>query len=314
MLVKFAKTMREKVHRLMRGEQGNVMVLFAVSLVFLIGMIGLVVDIGFVYKAKSDLKKVATTAALSGAQELTNGDPSRVQSVVNTVVASNQEQGSLENTQINLNQQVRVTLKKQVPLAFAKIFGYQSMTVEQSATARIDPIGALNGAIPLGIDESTPVVYGQTVSLKVGAGDSVSGNFGVLALAGLGARTYEETLKYGFNQTLSVGDVVPTQTGNIAGSTQDGVNFRIDQCPNTSGDTTVRDCARILPIVVYEPYQSSTNQLQSIKVTGFAFFYLQQPMSQNDTAIVGTFIKRVDTGTYSGGSVNKGAFMARLTE
>lgn len=314
MLQKIIKTLGKRSHLLFKSEQGNIMVLFAFSMVFLLGMIGLVVDIGFVYKEKSDLKKIATTAALSGAQELTYEDTARVQDVVNTILSSYQEQSSLQNTQIDLNQQVQVTLKKDVPLAFAKIFGLKSITVQERATAKIFPIGALYGAVPLGVDEDTPLTYGQSISLKVGAGDSTTGNFGILALAGKGARTYEETLKYGFDQSLSIGDIVPTQTGNIAGSTQDGINYRIDQCPNTSGDTTVRDCARILRVVVYKPYSSSTQQLTSIIVTGFAFFYLQEPMSSNDTAIIGTFIKRVDTGTYESGSSDKGAYMARLIE
>jgi Flp pilus assembly protein TadG len=299
--------------RLYRSEEGNVMILFALSMVLLLGMVGAVVDIGFVFKGKSDLKKAATTAALSGAQELTNGDPVRVQNVVDTVLASYNETSSLQSLQTTMDQSVRVTLKKQIPLGFAKIFGFKSMTIQQSATAKLDPIGALFGATPLGIDESIPITYGQQVSLKVAAGDSSTGNFGILALAGPGAKTYGETLKYGYDQNLTVGDIVPTQTGNIAGATQDGVNYRISQCPNPSGDTTIRECSRILPVVVYKPY-GSTTKLTQIIVTGFAYFYLQQPMSSNDTAIIGTFIKRVDVGTYKGGSVNKGAYMSRLVE
>ncbi|GHH96692.1 Tad domain-containing protein [Neobacillus kokaensis] len=314
MLQTIIKALMKRSRLLIRNEQGQIVALAAFSMVFLIGMIGLVVDIGFVYKAKSDLKKSATTAALSASQELTNGEPARVQSVVNTVLASYNEQSSMENTEIELNQQVRVSLTKEVPFAFAKIFGMEGTTIRETAAAKIFPIGSLYGAIPLGVDESTPITYGQTISLKVGAGDSGSGNFGVLALAGTGAKTYLETLKYGFDQALSVGDIVPTQTGNIAGSTKEGINYRINHCPNPGGDPTVRECARILPIIVYKPYQSSSNQLQSIKVTGFAFFYLQQPMNTNDTAVIGTFIKRVDTGTFKTGSVDRGAYMSRLVE
>lgn len=313
MLQKIVKILRKRSHLLLKSEQGNIMVLFAFSMVLIIGMVGLVVDMGMVFKEKSDLKKVATTAALSGAQELSNGDSARVQNVVNTVISSYQEQTSLQNVQIDLGDKVKVSLRKPVPLAFAKIFGLKSITVQESAASKLFPIGTLYGAIPLGVDESTQITYGQTVSLKVGAGDSTTGNFGILALAGNGARTYEETLKYGFNENLSVGDIVPTQTGNIAGSTQDGVNYRLNQCPNPGGDTTVRECARILPIVVYKPYGTGT-KLDKIIVTGFAFFYLQEPMSSNDTAILGTFIKRVDTGTYKGGSVDRGAYMSRLVE
>ncbi|WML51539.1 pilus assembly protein TadG-related protein [Neobacillus sp. PS3-12] len=305
---------KKKTVTLLRNEQGNIMVLFAFSMVLIFGMVGLVVDIGMVYKEKSDLKKVATTAVLSGAQELPNGDPARVQNVVNTILLSYQEQSSLQNMQIDMNQQVKVSLKKAVPLLFARIFGFDSITVQESATAKLYPIGGILGATPLGIDQSIAITYGQTMSLKVGAGDSTSGNFGILALSGPGARNYGDTLKYGFDQPVSVGKVVPTQTGNIAGPTQDGVNYRINQCPNPSGDMTVRNCARILPVIVYKPNISSNNTISSITVTGFAFFYLLNPMSSTDTTITGKFIQRVDIGTYGAASLDSGAYMARLVE
>lgn len=307
-------TIKKGTISLLRSEKGNIIVLFAFSMVLIFGMVGLVVDIGMVYKEKSDLKKIATTAALSGAQELPNGDPARVQNVVGTILSSYQEQSSLQNIGIDMDQQVQVSLKKVVPLLFAKILGFDSMTVQESATARLYPISELLGVIPLGIDESTTITYGQTVSLKVGAGDSSTGNFGILALAGPGARTYEETLKYGYDKTVSVGDVVPTQTGNIAGATQDSVNYRINACPNPSGDITVRDCARILPVIVYKPNSSNGQTIDSITVTGFAFFYLLDPMGSTDTSINGEFIERVDIGTYEAGSLNRGAYMARLVE
>ncbi|MEH7094846.1 TadE/TadG family type IV pilus assembly protein [Neobacillus vireti] len=301
--------MKRKINSLLRSEQGNIMVVFAFSMVFFLGLVGLVVDMGLVYKEKSDLKKAATTAVLSGAQELTNGDAARVQAVVNKVLASYQAQSSLNSLQTDLNQQVKVILKKQVPLRFAKIFGLNSMTVQAQSTAKVFPISGLYGATPLGIPESTPITYGQTVALKVGAGDANTGSFGILALEGKGASTYEETLKVGAKLQVSVGDIIGVQTGNISGATQNAVNYRISQCPNPSGDWTIRECARIITVIVYKTYSSS-----QIKVTGFAYFYIQQQMSNTDTTIMGTFIKRVDTGTYGPGSLDRGAYMARLTE
>lgn len=309
MCKRWNQILKKNTAKLIGEEQGNIMVLFAFSMVLLLGVAGLVVDIGFVYKEKSDLKKMASTAALSGAQELTNTDPGRVQNVVDTVLSTYQEQSSLEYIQIDMNEQVKVTLQKEVPMKFAKIFGFDSMTVQENAAAKLFPIHGLYGATPLGVPESTPLTYGKSVSLKVGAGDATTGNFGILALEGKGASTYEETLKYGSKQMLSVGDIVGVQTGNIAGSTQNGVNYRLNQCPNPSEDITVRECARILTVVVYKPY--SKNQ---IIVTGFAFFYLQQPMQTNDTSIIGTFIKRVDTGTFGTGNLDRGAYMSRLVE
>jgi len=295
------------------NEQGSIIVLFACSMVLILGMLGLVIDMGFVYKEKSDLKKAATTAALSGAQELTNGDAVRVENVVNTILASYQEETSLHENglKIELDQEVRVTLIKEVPFVFAKIFGFDSITVEESAAARLFPIGGMRGVAPLGIDESVLINYGDIVPLKVGPGDSEEGNFGILALEGPGAKTYEETLKYGFDHLLSVGDSVSVQTGNIADKTSEGVNYRLSQCPNPDGNTNIRECARIVPVAVYR-FDETDNK--KVVVTGFAFFYIEPP-DPNDTSVIrGKFIKRVDTGTYTDDSQNRGAYMSRLVE
>lgn len=295
--------------KLLNHEHGNISILFAFSIVLLLGAVGLVVDVGSVFKEKSDLKKMASTAALSGAQELTNGDPNRVKNVVNTILSSYQAAPNLDDLQINLNQQVRVTLRKSVPMVFIKLFGIQEMSVKQSATANLNALSGLaNGATPLGVPDTLELTYGQPVKLKLGAGDSTTGNFGILALEGKGASTYEETLKYGSKIPFSVGDIVGIETGNIEGPTERAVNYRIAQCPNPSADTTVRNCARILPVIVYHTLND-----RQIKVVGFAYFYLQ-PMSDKGE-IVGTFIKRVVTGTYGGiGTVDRGVYMTRLTE
>jgi hypothetical protein len=300
--------MKEDMKSLVKSEKGNITILFAVSMIFMLGILGLVFDLGLVYKEKSDLKKMATTAALSGAQELPNKDPLHVQNVVNHILASYQAEGTLETLDIELEKNVRVALQKEVPFAFARIFGLNSLTIKENAAASLFPIGQMKGVVPLGIKETSTINYGDKVTLKVGPGDSESGNFGILALEGKGAKSYGETLKFGSELPISIGDSLLVQTGNIEGATRDGVNYRMAQCPNPNGDTSVRECARILPVVVYKPIDSKT-----VKVTGFAFFYLEPPGS-DPSIISGKFIKRVDLGTYLAGSLNRGAYMSRLIE
>lgn len=51
-------------------QQGAVAIIVSICLVVLIGMLGLVLDLGHLYVAKSELQNVADAAALSGAKEL----------------------------------------------------------------------------------------------------------------------------------------------------------------------------------------------------------------------------------------------------
>ena len=64
------KRHKSKLLRRTRGETGQVLVLFAVALVVLFGMAGLVIDIGYAFYAKRSMQASADAAALAGASQL----------------------------------------------------------------------------------------------------------------------------------------------------------------------------------------------------------------------------------------------------
>jgi Flp pilus assembly protein TadG len=300
---------------LFREEKGSAMILFSLFFLALIGMSGMVVDAGILYKTKAELRKTANTAVLSGAQELTNSNSS-VTTVVNNILKSDNEEGTLKEILVRPNgeNKLKLTLEKDVSLYFMKLFKLSSVTVNATASAAIAPLVSAVNAVPLGIDKSITLEYMKEYKLKVDAGDSTAGNFGVLALSGVGANLYEQDLMYGYDDVLEIGDIIPTQTGNIAGKTQNGVNYRINSSPYVVNDYTHRDDPRVILILVYEPYEISTNQLKSVKVCGFAYFYLKAPMSNKDTSITGYFIQRVGTGEGNVNAVNNGAYAVKLVE
>lgn len=77
---------------------------------------------------------------------------------------------------------------------------------------------------------------------------------------------------------------------------------------------TARDCPRILLIPVYVPFNQTSNQMKQVKITGFAYFYISEPMGPQDTTIKGIFLKRVGTGFQLDEASNKGAYTIRLVE
>lgn len=68
-------------------QQGAVAIIVGLSLFILIGLLGLVLDLGHLYITKTELQNAADAAALSGAKEL-NGTAAGVTSAVNKAIAT----------------------------------------------------------------------------------------------------------------------------------------------------------------------------------------------------------------------------------
>jgi hypothetical protein len=302
-----------RISKFINNERGNVAVLVALSFMGLLAIAGLAIDGGLLYMTKTHLQKTANAAVLSGAQELTNNEE-KVRVIVNDILKAHKEETTINNLHVELENRVAVSLVKPVKLSFARIFGFDKVNVKVRSAAELRPIGRAAGAAPLGIDERTPLEYLKPYKLKVDSSDSVSGYFGILALGGPGARTYEENLQYGYQEELKIGMVIDTQTGNIAGKTRTVVQELVNGCPESPRDVFDRDCSRVILVPVYKPYQFDSNQLKSVEITGFAYFYITDPMSATDTSITGMFIKRTGTGYEENGSITRGAYKIRITE
>ncbi|NHC41379.1 pilus assembly protein [Bacillus sp. MM2020_1] len=299
--------------RMLKDERGNALIFGIGALIILLGMAGLAIDGSLLFMNKSQLQKEANAAVLSGSQELTNTEQ-KVTTTVQYILSAHKDSASLEKINIDMGKKVAITLKKTVKLTFSSLFGFEKVDVRARAAAGLATIGNAVGAAPLGIDESIPLEYYKTYQLKVDSSDSLTGNFGILALGGPGAKTYEENLRYGYQSGIKVGDIIETQTGNIAGSTRSAIQERVDGCTQPPGDYSLRNCSRIILVLVYKPYNYGGGQMKQVQVSGFAYFYITNPMSSNDTSINGVFIKRTGLGSYVEGSKDRGAYSIRLTE
>lgn len=299
--------------RLLKKEDGSALILVTFAMLGLLSITGLVIDGGTLYMTKSHLQKTANAAVLSGAQELPNTE-ANVKSVVEKVISEHAEEDSLKTLTVNIESRVQVELEKEVPLTFSKLFGRDTANVNVEATAEIGSMGRAYGAAPIGIDDSVTLDYNVEYTLKVDETGVDTGNFGVLALGGPGASTYEDNLRDGYSAEISVGNVLETQTGNIAGKTRTVINEKVQQCPYNIGEAIKRNCSRVILIPVYQPYFTTTNQLKEVKVTGFAYFFVTEPMGSNDTSIRGMFIKRTGTGFIDPASSFRGAYSIRLTK
>jgi hypothetical protein len=301
------------IRRMIKGQNGSSLVLVGMAMAGLLAMTGLVVDLGGVFVAQTQLQKAANAAALSAAQELTHSE-SAVSTIITEVLAQHEEIDSFKEQTIEMDHKVTVRLERPVQLAFSTLFGWKEKLVEVEATAELASMGRASGVAPLGIDDSIPLLFGTSYTLKVDQTESDTGNFGILALGGPGASTYEQNLKDGYQSEITIGDILETQTGNIVGKTKSGVQARIQNCPYPVEETYHRDCERVILIPVYKPYNQHSNQLKTVKVTGFAYFYITDPVDDHDKTIKGIFIKRAGTGYTHPDAEDKGAYTIRLTE
>ncbi|MFD1037351.1 pilus assembly protein TadG-related protein [Virgibacillus byunsanensis] len=302
----------KKLKEIFLKQSGSVLVLVAFAFTGLMGMTGLAIDGGTIYMNKAELQKIANAAVLSGAQELTSEDEQDVRDIVDDITIQHNEQDTLGPVDITMKDSVKVNLNKTVPLSFLKLFGIDTLDVRVDATAGLGVMGRAVGAVPLGVEEDYNFEYGETHFLKVGSGDSDYGEFGILGLDGPGAKTYEETFRNGFDEELAIGDIVNTESGNISGKTSEVVEEKINQCD----DMNDRNCARILLVPVYKPYNDDGGKVKQVEITGFAYFYLLDPttIEADDDTVPGIFIERTGTGFTETGAVNRGAYSIKLTE
>jgi hypothetical protein len=305
--------MRTRLVKLWKEQRGSALVFVSLSFVVLLGFVGFVIDGGTLYYTKSYMQKAANAAVLSGAQELTY-QQNAVEDVVYNILEKHGQRNSLDQIEVVMKDKVTIHLSEEVPLSFGKLFGQQTATVKVKAAAALFTMGKAEGVAPLGIDDSIPLIYGQEYNLKVDNDLSDTGFFGILALGGTGAKTYEDNLKNGYGFPIEIGDIIDTQTGNVAGKTKTGVNDRINRCPYPEGEIQHRDCARIILVPVYTPYNQTSNQLKQIQVTGFAYFYIIRFEDSHQKSIRGMFIERAGTGTATPEAPNKGAYTIRLIE
>jgi Flp pilus assembly protein TadG len=302
--------------RFFNSQSGTALVLFAFILPALLGLTAVAVDLGAQFGSRALLDNIAQAAALAGAQDVLY-DPVNARSKAYEYLALNNVQAG--DATVNVSQAegtVEVRIKRDVDYFFGKALGFDKAKVAVAAKAKGTGISAMTGAAPLGI-LFQDFEYGQKYKLKCGSPPEFgSGNFGALRLGGSGAYNYLNNLKYGYSGVLAVGDIIETETGNISGPTRQAISYRFaqdDRVPPNSFADFDRDAPQIIYVPVIEPYQTNGNQIHSVRVLGFAAFFISSiPESGNDSEIEGYFIETVHGGIGSDGQTNYGLVTTRL--
>lgn len=304
-----------RITRFLRDENGTVTVLMAAAMVALIGMAALAVDVGMMYLAKNRLTNTIDAAVLAGAHDLPD-DPLGALQKAQAYVQLNGVAGTTADFRIGTDgKSISGTGNVNLQLFFARVLGFNTQLIDASSFARIGAVSSARNIVPFGVGDH-PYTYGQAVQIKYSNGDYLTpGWYGALALGGSGASTYESNITNGYSGTIKIGDILPVETGVMAGPTKQGIQARINACthsPQCTIDHYVEGCPRIL--VVPLGYNTpGTGSNVDFVVTAFAAFLIDDSNNNGNSGDVsGKFIQYIVPGETSPTATDRGVYTAQL--
>jgi hypothetical protein len=286
-------------------DKGNVAIILCLVITGLIGFAAYVIDVGIVYAEKEKLTNAIDSAALAAILELPSNDIKAKAVAVDYLKKNNVDPNQTTIVVGSDHKSIQIEGIKNVKHMFAPIIGINSSNVNAKTKAVLAPTKSVSSGIRPFAVEAYNFPYGEQVTIKEGAGDGYHGNYGAVALGGQGANVFRVNALYGYNGTISVGDYIDTEPGNIAGVTNDIENYINSE--HSTFDNFSRDSIRLWTIPLVDSL--TVDGRKSVLVVGFAAFYVE---SVNDVSgkveIKGRFIKYVlnsqvdvnlnDTGVY----------------
>ncbi|HYF82016.1 MAG TPA: Tad domain-containing protein [Clostridia bacterium] len=299
-----------------KDKKGSSSIILLFMITVIIGLMTLTVDAGLLYLEKSKLQNTVDSVALAAVSVYEEGQEKMLEEAYKY---SNFNGVPPEELTIDIqesNRKVTVNSNKSVSLYFAKIFSISSADVGAKATAVTGPVAAMKGIRPFGVEDQE-FIYGETYTLKNGGGGGTTGNYGAIALGGTGSSTYRNNLINGYNvHALKVGDEIETETGNMDGSTFDGISELLGSDFHEHGEDLSQlevDCPRLIKIPVIDSFSISGRS--TVKIVGFAAFFLDNVVKENGkTEITGRFIKIIGEGVIDETGVGYGLFGTKLVE
>jgi Flp pilus assembly protein TadG len=122
------------VKRLLSDESGTAIVLFAIVITVLMGICGLVVDVGVVYCEQQKIQNALDAATLAGAQELPDTAAARAKAIEYAVLNGMTEE-EIEVIFTNNNRRLVVSSNRSQNLFFMQVFGFKYTNIYAVAAA-----------------------------------------------------------------------------------------------------------------------------------------------------------------------------------
>jgi Flp pilus assembly protein TadG len=230
--------------RPVRSDQGQVVVVMVAFLVVLLGVAGLVLDVGSWYKEDRATQAAADAAALAGAQGLPASTDAA--SALADEYASKNGGGDVEisfGTKVAANDLITVTVARPAPAYFTKLFGVDSVQVNARATARVGVASQARYVAPITVNEQHPMLQCgcfddptqvTLINLHNPGGGDAAGAFGLLNLdsqqdgGNIGSDTLADWISDGYQDALPLGHYESAPSANFnSGNIKDALDQRI---------------------------------------------------------------------------------------
>lgn len=290
-------------------NKGNASIILCFAITVLFGFAAYVIDIGFVYANKIKLSNAIDSAALAAAFELPNSDEKAVEVATDYLNKNNVDANDAVINVGEDHKSITIAAAKRVNHFFAPVIGIKSSTVNANTKAVIGPAEAVTGIRPIAV-EYFEYTYGDVVTLKEGAGDSYHGNYGAVDLGGTGASVFENNVLYGYNGKISVGDLLYTETGDMAGACNDIKNYLSSDISTFANFE--RNSIRLWTLPLVDSLDVDGKKPSN--VIGFGEFYVEDiDKNGGKLEITGRFLKFVGNSEINNNLVDTGVYGAKLS-
>lgn len=290
-------------------NKGNASIILCFAITVLFGFAAYVIDIGFVYANKIKLSNAIDSAALAAAFELPNSDEKAVEVATDYLNKNNVDANDAVINVGEDHKSITIAAAKRVNHFFAPVIGIKSSTVNANTKAVIGPAEAVTGIRPIAV-EYFEYTYGDVVTLKEGAGDSYHGNYGAVDLGGTGASVFENNVLHGYNGKISVGDLLYTETGDMAGACNDIKNYLSSDISTFANFE--RNSIRLWTLPLVDSLDVDGKKPSN--VIGFGEFYVEDiDKNGGKLEITGRFLKFVGNSEINNNLVDTGVYGAKLS-
>jgi hypothetical protein len=292
-------------------NKGNIAILLCLVFTALLGFTAYVIDIGLVYVEKVKLSNAIDSAVLAASLELPTNTVKARSVALTYLQKNNVDPNKVLVTIGNDNRSIEMEGIKTINHLFAPIIGINNSNINASTKAIVAPIKSTKGGIRPFAVEIFDFSYGDVVMLKEGAGEGYHGNYGEVALGGNGANVFESNALYGYRGSVSVGDMIDTETGNMAGAANAIKNYiNSENCNFTNFE---RNSIRLWTLPLVDSL--SVDGRKSVPVLGFGEFYVEAIIKKaGKIEIQGRFIRYVTKGEIDMTLSDTGAYGTKLVK
>jgi len=271
----------------LRYDAGQAMVVVVVGITAMVGMAGVVVDVGSWFRGQRHLQTVVDAAALAGVQDL----PDLSQAAANAQTYAQQNWPGVASPVVTFPDSSTIDVRATQPLSgiFSKIYGaaFSSINVHAHARARVGVPSSLSNIAPIVVKNTQPMLtgagcgrttpcFGSTHPTTLNFNESVlsSSSFGLIELScpGAGAAckgtaSSSEIVGWindGFSGVVSVQVDYPAVGGAKIGPVRDAINSNLGR-------------ALLFPV-----FDTANDTAKTFHVASWAAFVIDTPLANSD--------------------------------